>query len=1057
MMTVLIERIRFYFRHSLNDLWVNGQRTLFGLFCISAGVAATVGLLTLGNMVQDTLDASVQESNRGDIRIDPSFVSEDDGETDEDTGGFTFSPQELAEIKQWFADEYDISVDDLCEDGSPVCITQLLAFQFTFASNDEAGTSTISFVYSVDSDTYPLYGKIETDDGQSLGDLIDKDSYVDNEQPADIVLSEQLADELEAGIGDEITLLGVVDKKFVITGIVPTRAEFGFTNFAASIFGYMYVDEDIEAFIDADFFSDQESDEESTEPAALGYTTIFIAVNDPENLENLSDRFNEAFPNTNTTTTDDLLDLNEALAYTITQFNSMMGLLALLIGGIGIVNTMLVVVRRRTGEIAVLKTIGLRPDEISVLFLVEAVLMGIIGSVVGIPFGFLVAYLTQGAVESFVAQDLVFRVTLQPIIIGMIVGTTVTTIFGLLPTLAAGQVRPATVLQPQMVNVPRAGIVRSFIALLVVIIALSAVAQGMLNNLLTGDDIDFLQYAAQVTLFIMGLLIGGVSFTGKEVTSGLMGIFNPILVWIVALFALSQISTSDDTTTLIIYLGGAAVLSVGWVGAWLVRRDLYPLGSLYLLIVLPILGVLLGRQLPATLGILVVFLIAGIIYMFLWALVWFIGSFFPSFRSVDLKIAMRAMLATKGRVASTLLAFIIGVFTLSLVVMLVTTIDKFVQQILEDFAGGNIIAIVADIDGDNSSLNQLEETLDAGIDGVQSYAIVREYNTELVSITDVSRNRTLDRDAIRAEIVDNLDFGTTADKNNDADAFFEAIQAINARSVDANLPNVDVVEGRQLNTNDLGTAVMMVPNGPEVEALGLSVGDRVTYRFIDANDPAIRSREITFEIVGLLANTAEIEGFGSLYYAPIDFLPVGEEIDIQPTNVAAVIEADEDKVEDVSRTLRRLDNVFVIETRLFNDIVSRVINNFTSLPIVVSIVVLITGGVVIANSVALSMLERRREIAIMKAVGLQRRRVLGMLLLENGIMGFIAGLIGVGISALILLVILIFVFQSSLGEAIPYQQAFLLMSICVLISMGAALASVWGAASEKPLNVLRYE
>ena len=47
---------------------------------------------------------------------------------------------------------------------------------------------------------------------------------------------------------------------------------------------------------------------------------------------------------------------------------------------------------------------------------------------------------------------------------------------------------------------------------------------------------------------------------------------------------------------------------------------------------------------------------------------------------------------------------------------------------------------------------------------------------------------------------------------------------------------------------------------------------------------------------------------------------------------------------------------------------------------------------------ALSTLERRREIGIMKAVGLQRERVLGMLLIENGLMGIVGGLIGVGIS-----------------------------------------------------------
>ena len=36
----MLEKLKFYVQHSLNDLRVNGQRTLFALLCIAAGVAA---------------------------------------------------------------------------------------------------------------------------------------------------------------------------------------------------------------------------------------------------------------------------------------------------------------------------------------------------------------------------------------------------------------------------------------------------------------------------------------------------------------------------------------------------------------------------------------------------------------------------------------------------------------------------------------------------------------------------------------------------------------------------------------------------------------------------------------------------------------------------------------------------------------------------------------------------------------------------------------------------------------------------------------------------------
>jgi len=66
----MIEKFRFYFKHSINDLRVNGQRTFFALLCIAAGVAAIVSLQTLAVMIQDTLRENAREANKGDIKIE---------------------------------------------------------------------------------------------------------------------------------------------------------------------------------------------------------------------------------------------------------------------------------------------------------------------------------------------------------------------------------------------------------------------------------------------------------------------------------------------------------------------------------------------------------------------------------------------------------------------------------------------------------------------------------------------------------------------------------------------------------------------------------------------------------------------------------------------------------------------------------------------------------------------------------------------------------------------------------------------------------------------------
>ena len=64
-----------------------------------------------------------------------------------------------------------------------------------------------------------------------------------------------------------------------------------------------------------------------------------------------------------------------------------MGLGALLVGGVGIMNTMLVLVRRRTSEVAAIKTFGLRGRQVAALFFTEALMLGIIGSLLGVIVG----------------------------------------------------------------------------------------------------------------------------------------------------------------------------------------------------------------------------------------------------------------------------------------------------------------------------------------------------------------------------------------------------------------------------------------------------------------------------------------------------------------------------------------------------------------------------------------------------------------------------------------------------------------------------------------------
>ena len=135
----------------------------------------------------------------------------------------------------------------------------------------------------------------------------------------------------------------------------------------------------------------------------------------------------------------------------ITQFNNMsmgvklaafvIGIIALVVAGIGIMNIMLVAVTERTREIGIRKALGAKPVSILTQFLLEAVILcnigGIIGVLVGFGLGNLVAVFTHFDVS----------VPMEWAVIGLLFCSAVGIVFGLLPAIRASQLHPIDALR----------------------------------------------------------------------------------------------------------------------------------------------------------------------------------------------------------------------------------------------------------------------------------------------------------------------------------------------------------------------------------------------------------------------------------------------------------------------------------------------------------------------------------------------------------------------------------------------------------------------------------
>jgi putative ABC transport system permease protein len=119
-----------------------------------------------------------------------------------------------------------------------------------------------------------------------------------------------------------------------------------------------------------------------------------------------------------------------------------MSSIGLLVGGIGVMDIMLVSVTERTREIGVRKAVGARQRDIAWQFLLEAVVLTGSGGLIGITVGWVLSFLIRTLVPSLPSS-----VPLWSVVAGFVVSTSVGLFFGLWPALKAARLDPITALR----------------------------------------------------------------------------------------------------------------------------------------------------------------------------------------------------------------------------------------------------------------------------------------------------------------------------------------------------------------------------------------------------------------------------------------------------------------------------------------------------------------------------------------------------------------------------------------------------------------------------------
>ena len=133
----------------------------------------------------------------------------------------------------------------------------------------------------------------------------------------------------------------------------------------------------------------------------------------------------------------DILDIFGSIIGVMNLFLGGVAAISLLVGGIGIMNIMLVSVTERTREIGLRKAVGAKRKHILTQFLVEAVVLSLIGGLLGMLLGFVGAQ----AIASL-SEDLQSVVSVDAVLLAVGVSTFVGLVFGIFPALRASPTPP---------------------------------------------------------------------------------------------------------------------------------------------------------------------------------------------------------------------------------------------------------------------------------------------------------------------------------------------------------------------------------------------------------------------------------------------------------------------------------------------------------------------------------------------------------------------------------------------------------------------------------------
>lgn len=141
------------------------------------------------------------------------------------------------------------------------------------------------------------------------------------------------------------------------------------------------------------------------------------------------------------------LDTVKNVTNVLKYFLLSVGAISLVVGGVGIMNIMLIAVNQRIREVGLRKAVGAKNADIMTQFLIESSAITLVGGIIGIILGIAVSFLASFIVTIFFGYNWQFIVSWQSVLIAVTVSVLIGLVFGLYPARKASRVSPMEALR----------------------------------------------------------------------------------------------------------------------------------------------------------------------------------------------------------------------------------------------------------------------------------------------------------------------------------------------------------------------------------------------------------------------------------------------------------------------------------------------------------------------------------------------------------------------------------------------------------------------------------